>query len=51
MIDSNGVELSAEAFGDPTDPPILLIAGVGASMLWWEERRLVRSRAVALCGP
>jgi pimeloyl-ACP methyl ester carboxylesterase len=37
MIQANGVELCAEAFGDPTDPPILLVMGIGASMLWWEE--------------
>jgi pimeloyl-ACP methyl ester carboxylesterase len=37
MIEANGVELCAEAFGDPVDPPILLIMGIGASMLWWEE--------------
>ena len=37
MIEANGVELCTEAFGDPADPPILLIMGIGASMLWWEE--------------
>ena len=37
MIEANGVELCAEAFGDPRDPSILLIMGIGASMLWWEE--------------
>ena len=37
MIEANGVELCTEPFGDPADPPILLIMGVGASMLWWEE--------------
>ena len=37
MIQANGVELCAEAFGDSADPPILLIAGIGGSMLWWEE--------------
>ena len=37
MIETNGVELCTEAFGDPADPPILLIMGIGASMLWWEE--------------
>src|SRR5687767_7359201 len=36
-IDANGVELCTESFGDPADPPILLVMGVGASMLWWEE--------------
>jgi pimeloyl-ACP methyl ester carboxylesterase len=37
MIEVNGVELCTESFGDPADPPILLIMGTGASMLWWEE--------------
>ncbi len=37
MIEANGVELCTEPFGDPADPPILLIAGTGSSMLWWEE--------------
>jgi pimeloyl-ACP methyl ester carboxylesterase len=37
MIEANGVELCAEAFGDPAHPPILLVMGIGASMLWWEE--------------
>ena len=36
-IEANGVELCTEAFGDPADPPILLIMGIGASMLWWED--------------
>jgi pimeloyl-ACP methyl ester carboxylesterase len=37
MIEANGVELCTEAFGDPADPPILLVMGIGGSMLWWEE--------------
>jgi pimeloyl-ACP methyl ester carboxylesterase len=37
MIETNGVQLCTEPFGDPADPPILLVMGVGASMLWWEE--------------
>jgi pimeloyl-ACP methyl ester carboxylesterase len=37
MIEANGVELCTEAFGDPANPPVLLIMGTGASMLWWEE--------------
>ena len=37
LIQANGVELCSEAFGDPADPAVLLIAGLGASMLWWEE--------------
>lgn len=37
MIEANGVELCTEPFGEPAHPPILLIMGTGASMLWWEE--------------
>ena len=37
MIEANGVELCTSSFGDPADPPILLVMGVSASMLWWEE--------------
>jgi pimeloyl-ACP methyl ester carboxylesterase len=37
MIEANGVELCTESFGDPGDPPVLLVMGIGASMLWWEE--------------
>jgi pimeloyl-ACP methyl ester carboxylesterase len=36
MIEANGVELCTEAFGDPSDPPVLLVMGISASMLWWE---------------
>jgi pimeloyl-ACP methyl ester carboxylesterase len=37
MIEANGVGLCTESFGDPADAPILLVMGVGGSMLWWEE--------------
>lgn len=37
MIEANGVQLCTEAFGDPAGQPILLIMGIGASMLWWED--------------
>jgi pimeloyl-ACP methyl ester carboxylesterase len=37
MVDVDEVELCTEAFGDSAEPPILLVHGLGASMLWWEE--------------
>ncbi len=37
MIEASGVELCTESFGDPADPPVLLVMGIGASMLWWDE--------------
>jgi pimeloyl-ACP methyl ester carboxylesterase/SAM-dependent methyltransferase len=33
----NGVDLCLETFGDPADPPILLIGGAAASMDWWDD--------------
>jgi pimeloyl-ACP methyl ester carboxylesterase len=52
LLNVNGVELCAEAFGDPTDPTILLVMGSAGSMDWWEtefcerlaagQRRVVR---------
>lgn len=38
IIKTNGAEICTEAFGNPKDPPVLLIMGVLASMLWWPER-------------
>ncbi|MBL1077709.1 alpha/beta hydrolase [Nocardia sp. 2] len=36
-IKINGVELSVESFGDPTQPSVLLLHGAGESMLAWEN--------------
>src|SRR5262249_19443353 len=37
IIEVNGAGLCVDAVGDPADPAILLIGGMGASMDWWEE--------------
>ena len=37
IIEAGGIRLCTEPFGEPTDPPVLLVMGLGASMLWWEE--------------
>jgi len=37
MIQVDGVELCADWWGAPAEPPVLLIMGLGASMLWWPE--------------
>lgn len=34
-VETNGVELACEAFGDPSKPAILLIAGLGTQMIRW----------------
>ena len=33
----DGTRLCAETFGSPADPAVLLIAGGGQSMVWWED--------------
>ena len=35
--EANGIEIEYEAFGDPSDPPLLLIMGLGAQMLSWND--------------
>ncbi|MFG3346175.1 alpha/beta fold hydrolase [Streptomyces sp. NPDC048018] len=35
-VRAEGVILCTESFGDPSDAPLLLVMGTGASMLWWE---------------
>jgi pimeloyl-ACP methyl ester carboxylesterase len=37
MIRADGIELATETFGNPSDPPLLLIMGMMASMLWWPD--------------
>lgn len=33
---ANGIEIEYETFGDPTDPPLLLVMGLGAQMVSWD---------------
>jgi len=33
----NGIDLCYETFGDPADPPLLLVMGLSAPMIWWDE--------------
>jgi pimeloyl-ACP methyl ester carboxylesterase len=37
MIEVNGVELCAQTLGNPDHPTVLLVMGLGASMLYWED--------------
>lgn len=36
-VPSNGIELCYEDFGDPDDPTLLMIMGLGAQMVVWDE--------------
>ena len=46
----NGVSLCFETFGDPDDPALLLIMGLGGQMIWWDDE-LCRQLAAALAAP
>jgi pimeloyl-ACP methyl ester carboxylesterase len=37
VVRANGVDLCVETFGDPASPALLLVAGAGQSMDWWED--------------
>ncbi|BBH70884.1 hypothetical protein ACTI_75690 [Actinoplanes sp. OR16] len=37
MMPVNGIEVCVETFGEPTDPPLLLLAGDASSMDWWDD--------------
>lgn len=34
---ANGLELEYDTFGDPADPPLVLVMGLGAQMITWES--------------
>src|SRR5689334_13899549 len=37
IVEVNGVGLCVDAVGSPADPAVLLMAGLGSSMDWWED--------------
>jgi hypothetical protein len=37
LLATDGPRLCVDAFGDPADPAVLLIAGGAQSMVWWED--------------
>lgn len=37
VVASGDVEICTEAFGEPDHPPVLMIMGAMASMLWWPD--------------
>jgi pimeloyl-ACP methyl ester carboxylesterase len=34
---ANGIQIEYETFGDPSSPPLLLVMGLGAQMIMWED--------------
>ncbi len=41
VVSVNGVELCHQTFGHPTDPPLLLVMGLGAQMILWPEELFI----------
>jgi pimeloyl-ACP methyl ester carboxylesterase len=37
-VAANGIEIAYETFGDPSDPPVVLIMGLGTQMLAWPDQ-------------
>lgn len=36
-VEANGITIAYETFGDPQDPPVLLIMGLGVQLLGWDD--------------
>jgi len=37
-VPANGIDIEYDVFGKPADPPMLLIMGLGAQMILWDEQ-------------
>ncbi|MFC7532912.1 alpha/beta fold hydrolase [Actinoplanes sp. GCM10030250] len=37
MMPVNGIQVCVETFGEPDEPPMLLLAGEASSMDWWDD--------------
>ncbi|WP_033294431.1 alpha/beta fold hydrolase [Amycolatopsis jejuensis] len=36
-LETEGITLCHESFGNPADPPLLLVMGLAAPMIWWDD--------------
>ena len=36
IAQANGIAIAYETFGDPSDPPLLLVMGLGMQMIHWD---------------
>ncbi|MYW97611.1 alpha/beta hydrolase [Amycolatopsis rubida] len=36
-VEADGITLCHESFGDPDAPPLLLVMGLAAPMIWWDD--------------
>ncbi|MGB0494938.1 MAG: alpha/beta fold hydrolase [Kangiellaceae bacterium] len=37
QVEANGLKINFDSFGDPSHPPMIMIMGLGAQMLFWDE--------------
>lgn len=37
FVDTKGLTIAFQTFGDPSDPPLLLVMGLGAQMIAWDD--------------
>ena len=37
FAEANGIRLCFDSFGDPADPPLLLVMGLGSQMIAWDD--------------
>ena len=37
LAEANGLTLCYQTFGDPKNPPMVLVMGLGAQMILWED--------------
>ena len=54
IVEVNGVEPYTQTFGDADDPAVLLVMGLAASMLYWEDEfcdRLADGSRFVIRGP
>jgi pimeloyl-ACP methyl ester carboxylesterase len=38
LAEANGIQIAYETFGDPADPPLLLVMGLASQMILWDEQ-------------
>ncbi|MEI8083940.1 MAG: alpha/beta hydrolase, partial [Actinomycetes bacterium] len=36
-VSANGIEIAYQTFGDPADPPLMMVMGLGAQMIAWPD--------------
>ncbi len=37
IVETNGIQIAYEAFGNPSEPPVILVMGLGMQMLGWDD--------------